>query len=497
MNEERGVFEEMGEELTPARRVWRHLRRNRMAMGGGAVLVVFFALALLGFANSVVMSEPLFDANVVRLPDKLKAPLSAPTPGVVPRENLPRLGVYLFGTDDLGRDVFARMLEGTFISMSVGFVAVGIATLLGVAIGGMAGFYGELKPSGTPLLGFAGAGLAGYGLWNEAGLLPLIFCAAGAGAGLAFRSGGRRLFLEGFAFGAVLGLALEGFAPFEFRGFVSDAGLRVRTPGWRECLLGASCLLALAAFGGAQGKNAEENARDGAALGAVCGAGAVYFALFLAGLYLAHPGRGAHLWLALAGAAACGLLYRRLNPTARLARFRLPRVDVIYTTVVDVQLSFPSFFLLLTILALVTPNIWIIMLVIGLLGWVGPARFVRAEVLSLREQPFVESARAAGGSDSLLIFRYLVPNALAPVLVSATIGIAGAILTEASLSFLGFGVPPPQASWGNVFSEGKKYIFDAPWLTFIPGCAILIVMLAFNLFGEGLRDAVNPRASAR
>jgi peptide/nickel transport system permease protein len=168
-------------------------------------------------------------------------------------------------------------------------------------------------------------------------------------------------------------------------------------------------------------------------------------------------------------------------------------VDIIFTMLVDVQLSFPTFFLILTVIALLPPSIWNIMVVIGITGWVGPARFVRAEILSLRERPFVEAAVALGGSDSRLIFLHLVPNSLAPVLVSATIGIASAILVEAGLSFLGFGVPPPNATWGNILSDGKKYIFDAPWLTYIPGLAILIVVLAFNLFGEGLRDALNPR----
>ena len=120
--------------------------------------------------------------------------------------------------------------------------------------------------------------------------------------------------------------------------------------------------------------------------------------------------------------------------------------------------------MLFTILALVTPNIWIIMVVICVFGWVRPTRFVRAEILSLREQPFVESAR---GSDRLIIIRYLIPNLLTPVLISITISIAGAVSTEESLSFLGFGVPPPQASWGSIISDGKKYIFNAPWLTFI------------------------------
>jgi peptide/nickel transport system permease protein len=115
----------------------------------------------------------------------------------------------------------------------------------------------------------------------------------------------------------------------------------------------------------------------------------------------------------------------------------------------------------------------------------------------LREQDFVTAARALGLSGPRIIFRHIIPNAIAPVLVSATIGIASAILTEAGLSFLGFGVPPPHATWGNILADGKRFIFDAPWLTFIPGSAILIVVLAFNLFGEGLRDILNPRLRER
>ena len=107
------------------------------------------------------------------------------------------------------------------------------------------------------------------------------------------------------------------------------------------------------------------------------------------------------------------------------------------------------------------------------------------------------AARALGISNFRIIFRHIMPNAIAPVLVSATIGIATAILIEAGLSFLGFGVPPPHATWGNILSDGKRFIFDAPWLTFIPGFAILIVVLAFTLFGEGLRDVLNPKLRER
>ena len=122
---------------------------------------------------------------------------------------------------------------------------------------------------------------------------------------------------------------------------------------------------------------------------------------------------------------------------------------------------------------------------------------VEIEFLSLREQDFVAAAKALGVGNLRIIFRHMIPNAIAPVLVSATIGIATAILTEAGLSFLGFGVPPPHATWGNILSNGRTYIFDAPWLTFAPGVAILIVVLSFNLFGEGLRDTLNPKLKER
>jgi peptide/nickel transport system permease protein len=172
-------------------------------------------------------------------------------------------------------------------------------------------------------------------------------------------------------------------------------------------------------------------------------------------------------------------------------------LDTLIMRFVDIMLCFPSFFLILTVVALLPASIYNIMIVIGLTSWMGTTRFVRAEILSLREQDFVTAARALGLSSARIIFRHIIPNAIAPVLVSATIGIASAILTEAGLSFLGFGVPPPHATWGNILADGKRFIFDAPWLTFIPGSAILIVVLSFNLFGEGLRDILNPRLRER
>lgn len=302
---------------SPGRLVWRTFRRNRPAVVGLAVVLSFFVVALVGIALTRG-AHPILDPREVRLPDRLQGPLGRPNRGAVPAESLPRLGVYLFGTDELGRDVFARMLEGAFVSLSVGFVAVGLAVAIGIVLGGLAGYYG----------------------------------------------GGRVGFLT---------------------------------------------------------------------------------------------------------------------------------VDTIITGLIDVMLSFPTFFLILTVVAILRPSIWNIMIVIGLTNWEATARFVRAEILSLREQEFIHASQASGARGSRIIARQLIPNAMGPVLVSATLGVAGAVLTESSLSFLGFGVPPPDATWGNILADGKRYIFDAPWLTLIPGTAILVVVLAFNLFGEGLREAFNPR----
>jgi peptide/nickel transport system permease protein len=159
----------------------------------------------------------------------------------------------------------------------------------------------------------------------------------------------------------------------------------------------------------------------------------------------------------------------------------------------DVVLCFPTFFLILTVVALLPPSIFNVMVVIGATSWMGTARFVRAEFLSLREQDFVVAAKALGLPEWRIIFRHMVPNALAPVFVSSSIDVAYAILTESALSFLGFGVQPPQATWGNILADARLYIFDAPWLFLLPGAAIFVVVLSFNLVGEGLREALTPR----
>ncbi|MFZ0050271.1 MAG: ABC transporter permease [Desulfobaccales bacterium] len=168
-------------------------------------------------------------------------------------------------------------------------------------------------------------------------------------------------------------------------------------------------------------------------------------------------------------------------------------LDQILMRLVDLMLCFPTIFLILAVIAVLGPSIWNIMAVIGLTSWMGVARLVRAEFLSLREREFVVAARALGASDARLIWRHLLPNALTPVMVSATLGVAGAILVESSLSFLGLGVQPPTPSWGNMLTMGKDNIEIAWWLSVFPGLAILLTVMSYNLLGEGIREAIDPR----
>jgi len=269
--------------------VWRQLRHNRMALVGAGIILIMFLMAA---AASLTTVDPSA-INIAQsyLPPSINHP---------------------FGTDDLGREVFVRMLYGARISLLVGFVAVGISTLIGIVLGALAGYYG----------------------------------------------------------------------------------------GW---------------------------------------------------------------------------------------------VDALVMRFVDIMLCFPTFFLILAVIAFLDPSIWNIMIVIGLTSWMGVARLIRAEFLSLRQRDFVLAAQALGATDSRLIFRHILPNAMSPVLVSATLGVAGAILTESALSFLGIGVQPPTPSWGNMLIIGKQTLGSAWWLSVIPGLAILITVLGYNLFGEGIRDALDPR----
>ncbi len=269
--------------------VWQRLRHNRMALVGAVIVLVMFLMAAVASFSSV--DPAAIDIKQSLLPPSMAHP---------------------FGTDDLGREVFVRMLYGARISLLVGFVAVGISTLIGIVLGSLAGYYGS--------------------------------------------------------------------------------------------------------------------------------------------------------W-----------------------------VDALVMRFVDIMLCFPTFFLILAVIAFLDPSIWNIMIVIGLTSWMGVARLIRAEFLSLRQRDFVLAAQALGASDLRLIFRHILPNAMSPVLVSATLGVAGAILTESALSFLGIGVQPPTPSWGNMLIVGKQTLGSAWWLSVFPGLAILITVLGYNLLGEGVRDALDPR----
>ena len=295
---------------------WDIFKRNHLAYFSFIFLMVLFVFAIIG--KILTRWIVLFDPKLVRLPEKFLPPLTRFTSKIIPTEDAPMFNMYILGTDELGRDLFARMLEGTSVSLTVGFIAVSISIFLGILFGGTAGYYGKLR------LGFL-------------------------------------------------------------------------------------------------------------------------------------------------------------------------TIDTIIMRFVDIMLCFPTFFLILTVVALLPPSIYNIMIIIGLTSWMGTARFVRAEFLSLRELDYVTAARSQAIPEWRIILIHMVPNAIAPVLVSATIGVATAILTESSLSFLGFGVQPPDATWGNILSDGKQFIFDAPWITFIPGFSILFVVLAFNLCGEGMREAFNPK----
>jgi len=360
----------------------RTLGQNRLAGLGFIIFFLFFCCAVTGLVLTSG-SKPAFDPSMVRLEEKLRPPLSKPNLKALRPDQVPVLNVYLMGTDDLGRDVFSRMLQGAWVSLTVGFVAVGISVLIGIFMGGIAGYFGQHHIKTVHILFFL-------------------------------------------------------------------------------CLIGGTGLI-IANF---------------TVIGTVI--------LLLCPAYIFYSQLTRH-----------GSTEKETPALKAMLHSNAVSVDTLIMRIVDIMLCFPSFFLILTVVALLPASIYNIMIVIGLTSWMGTTRFVRAEFLSLREQDFVAAAKALGLSTFRIIFRHIMPNAVAPVLVSATIGIASAILTEAGLSFLGFGVPPPHATWGNILSNGKNFIFDAPWLTFMPGIAILIVVLSFNLFGEGLRDILNPKLRER
>ena len=170
-------------------------------------------------------------------------------------------------------------------------------------------------------------------------------------------------------------------------------------------------------------------------------------------------------------------------------------IDIVLTRIADMFLSFPQIMLILVIVSMIGPSIWNIMVVLGLLGWPPIFRIVRGQFFTVREQDFVQAGRALGATDARLIFKHVLPNSFGPILVAATFGTATAILTEASLSFLGLGVQPPQASWGNLLIQAQSMtvIEKQPWLWVPPGAMIFLSVLAINFVGDGLRDALDPR----
>jgi peptide/nickel transport system permease protein len=174
-------------------------------------------------------------------------------------------------------------------------------------------------------------------------------------------------------------------------------------------------------------------------------------------------------------------------------------VDNLLMRVVDVFYSIPGLFVLILLVTLLGPGFWTIVVALGILRWMGTARLVRASFLSLKEKEFVEAARAIGAQRGRVVVRHILPNALSPIIVSATLGIAGAILTESALSFLGLGFQPPQATWGRMLEEAQRAVVNDGhwWRGFFPGLMIFITVLSVNYIGDGLRDAVDPRRIER
>ena len=173
------------------------------------------------------------------------------------------------------------------------------------------------------------------------------------------------------------------------------------------------------------------------------------------------------------------------------------RIDEVISRVIDILLAFPGLLLAIAMVAVLGPNLVNVVIALSLIGWVGYARLVRGQVLRAREFEFVQAARALGATTPRILARHIIPTALPAVTVQATLGMGGAILAEASLSFLGLGVQPPTPSWGTMLNYGRAHLLDAPHLTIFPGLAIAILVLGFNFLGDGLRDALDPATQGR
>jgi len=168
-------------------------------------------------------------------------------------------------------------------------------------------------------------------------------------------------------------------------------------------------------------------------------------------------------------------------------------VDVTIMRAAEVVFAFPGLLFAIAIMAVIGPSLYNVFLALGLVSWTSLARLIRGQVLAIKEQEYVEAARALGASNARILLRHILPNTVAPAIVLVTLGIGGAILAEASLSFLGLGAQPPTPSWGSMLSTGRDYLLQAPWLSIYPGLAIFLTVMGFNLLGDGLRDLLDPR----
>jgi peptide/nickel transport system permease protein len=172
-------------------------------------------------------------------------------------------------------------------------------------------------------------------------------------------------------------------------------------------------------------------------------------------------------------------------------------VDNALMRLVDVIIAFPTFFLMLMLVSVFEASLGVLVLILGFTSWTGTARFIRGEILSLKEREFIEAARAMGLPHRLIIFRHLIPNAMAPVLVSAALMVGGMIGAEAGLSFLGIGIRPPTPSWGNMIGQGSDALLVAWWVALLPGLLLSVTVLSFNLLADGIRDALDPKTLMR
>lgn len=168
-------------------------------------------------------------------------------------------------------------------------------------------------------------------------------------------------------------------------------------------------------------------------------------------------------------------------------------IDAILMRLTDALLCFPTVFLLLILASFIGASVLSVTLIIGLTSWMELARIVRNQTLGLKEHEFVQTAQALGASNARILFRHLLPNSLAPILVAATLNVANAVLAESYISYLGYGIQPPAASWGNMLNNAQSFFHDAPWIAFFPGIFIALTVASFNFVGDGLRDALDPR----